>query len=78
MIPIHYSGTDRPMKVGDKVFIKRRFLPAIKCEVSYVYDPGKDSVLKGDNEYGFTLKLPNGKYRWYGCMPSGHIVVIDD
>lgn len=76
MKPIKYH-TGEEVKLGDSVIIERSLskkllsilkfqsLPKyINGEVIYVYDPNKESPLKGENEYGITIKLNEKEYFW--------------
>ena len=66
--------TGEPILVGDQVRIRRtagsRLLELLRSgglpvskwigEITYVYDPSKPSPPWGDNDHGFSIKLPNG------------------
>ena len=64
--PIIYTSTGDEVRVGDKVTIKRTILPDVSGIVSYVHDPNREYVVKGDNEVGFAVRIKKYEEYWFG------------
>jgi len=73
---LKYKSCNEDVRKGDHVTIKRRLLPNLKGLVIYVYDPEKEIIPQGDNEYGFTIELSEGKYRWYDQHAPEDVLLI--
>jgi len=75
---IRYQKTDRIMKKGDYIKIHRVLLKDLNGQVIHVYDPDLPILPRGENEYGFTVKLENGKHRWYSGQADDSIIFVKE
>ena len=66
MKPLVYPETGEPIKVGDEVILHRTLRRNFRGKVVYVYDPSEPMNPKGENEYGFSVKLEGGREAWCG------------
>ena len=57
--------TDDAVRIGDKVTIQRFLRRNLTGVVTYVYDPEQFSPRFGSNDYGISIRLPNGSYLLY-------------
>jgi hypothetical protein len=74
---IVYQQTGEPMRVGDKVSIRRRFWRKYVGTVAGVYDPSRPPGIKGANEYGFFVELPGSRGLWCGGQPTDHVELLE-
>lgn len=67
--PLKYDcGT--PVRVGDRVSIKRFLWWPYVGTVAFVYDPTLPSPQGGNNDYGFTVDLGDDSYIFVGGVDS--------
>ncbi len=61
----YYWKSKRAVKKGDKVVIRRPFLPPLSGCVVFVHDAGKASPPKGDNPVGYAVMTQDGREFWF-------------
>ena len=65
------------MRQGDRVELKRRFKRKEKGIVTFVFDPDREIVPNGNNEFGFAVSLESGVDIWAGGPPGDELVLLE-
>jgi hypothetical protein len=60
--PLRYFGSNKEVKIGDKVEVKRLIRPNLQGMVIYVYNPNEPSIPNGNNPTGYTIKIKKDEF----------------
>jgi len=75
---LEYSECSTPIRVGDRVSVKRFLRRPLVGIVSHVHDRSLPIAPNGENDYGFTVTIDDDQFLWFGGVSPKVRLLSDD